>query len=52
MKKAPMGFGAERAPRTALSQKDFDIGCAKGPVSSKNAKTWVVEKTVCLLRRI
>lgn len=52
MTKAPTELDAERALRAALSQMGSHVGCAKGPVSGKNTKTWVVEKTISLAWRI
>ncbi|KAM0557038.1 hypothetical protein ACHAPJ_005718 [Fusarium lateritium] len=52
MKKAPTELDAERALRAALSQMGSHVGCAKGPVSGKNTKTWVVENTISLSWRI
>ncbi|KAN0112468.1 DUF917 domain containing protein [Hyaloscypha variabilis] len=42
----------ERAFRAALSQMGSHVGCAKGPVSGKNTKSWVVEHTISLSWRI
>lgn len=52
MKSAPTELDAERALRAALSQMGSHVGCAKGPVSGKNTKTWVVENTMSLSWRI
>lgn len=52
MKSAPTEFDAERALRAALSQMGSHVGCAKGPVSGKNTKKWVVENTMSLSWRI
>lgn len=52
MTKAPTEQDAERALRAALSQMGSHVGCAKGPVSGKNTKTWVVENTMSLSWRI
>ncbi|KAJ4254498.1 hypothetical protein NW762_010097 [Fusarium torreyae] len=52
MKKAPTELDAERALRAALSQMGSHVGCAKGPVSGKNTKAWVVENTISLSWRI
>ncbi|KAM5370621.1 hypothetical protein ACJZ2D_008447 [Fusarium nematophilum] len=52
MKKAPTELDAERALRAALSQMGSHVGCAKGPVSGKNTKAWVVENTMSLSWRI
>ncbi|KAH6869763.1 hypothetical protein B0T10DRAFT_593248 [Thelonectria olida] len=52
MTKAPTELDAERALRAALSQMGSHVGCAKGPVSGKNTKAWVVENTMSLSWRI
>lgn len=52
MKKSPTELDAERALRAALSQMGSHVGCAKGPVSGKNTKSWVVENTMSLSWRI
>ena len=52
MTKAPTELAAERALRAALSQMGSHVGCAKGPVSGKNTKAWVVENTMSLAWRI
>lgn len=52
MTKAPTELDAEKALRAALSQMGSHVGCAKGPVSGKNTKTWVVENTMSLAWRI
>lgn len=52
MTKAPTELDAERALRAALSQMGSHVGCAKGPVSGKNTKSWVVENTMSLSWRI
>lgn len=52
MTKAPTELDAERALRAALSQMGSHVGCAKGPVSGKNTKAWVVENTMSLAWRI
>lgn len=52
MKRAPTELDAERALRAALSQMGSHVGCAKGPVSGKNAKEWAVENTMSLAWRI
>lgn len=52
MTKAPTELDAERALRAALSQMGSHVGCAKGPVSGQNTKTWVVENTMSLSWRI
>lgn len=52
MKKARSELDAERALRGALSQMGSHVGCAKGPVSGKNTKEWVVENTMSLSWRI
>lgn len=52
MTHAPTELDAERALRAALSQMGSHVGCAKGPVSGKNTKKWVVENTTSLSWRI
>lgn len=52
MTKARTELEVERAFRAALSQMGSHVGCAKGPVSGANTKTWVVENTVSLSWRI
>lgn len=52
MTKAPTELDAERALRAALSQMGSHVGCAKGPVSGANTKSWVVENTMSLSWRI
>ena len=52
MTKAKSELMVERAFRAALSQMGSHVGCAKGPVSGKNTKTWVVEHTISLSWRI
>lgn len=52
MTKARTELEAERAFRAALSQMGSHVGCAKGPVSGANTKTWVVENTISLSWRI
>lgn len=52
MTKAPTELDAERALRAALSQMGSHVGCAKGPVSGANTKSWVVENTMSLAWRI
>ncbi|KAK1598889.1 uncharacterized protein LY79DRAFT_586419 [Colletotrichum navitas] len=52
MTKARTELDAERAFRAALSQMGSHVGCAKGPVSGRDAKSWVVENTVSLSWRI
>ncbi|CAG9988708.1 unnamed protein product [Clonostachys byssicola] len=52
MTHAPTELDAERALRAALSQMGSHVGCAKGPVSGKNTKKWVVENTMSLSWRI
>ncbi|OLN83092.1 Hydantoin utilization protein A 4 [Colletotrichum chlorophyti] len=52
MTKAPTELDAERALRAALSQMGSHVGCAKGPVSGRNTKAWVVENTMSLAWRI
>ncbi|KAI1073918.1 hypothetical protein F5B20DRAFT_565531 [Whalleya microplaca] len=52
MTKAHTELDVERAFRAALSQMGSHVGCAKGPVSGANTKSWVVENTVSLSWRI
>lgn len=52
MTKARTELEVERAFRAALSQMGSHVGCAKGPVSGANTKTWVVENTISLSWRI
>ncbi|KAJ3987540.1 hypothetical protein F5890DRAFT_1497473 [Lentinula detonsa] len=42
----------ERAFRAALSEMGSHVGCAKGPCSGKDMKTWVIEYTLSLSWRI
>ncbi|KAE9411054.1 DUF917-domain-containing protein [Gymnopus androsaceus JB14] len=42
----------ERALRAALSEMGSSVGCARGPCSGKNMKTWVIENTISLSWRI
>lgn len=52
MTKAKNELMVERAFRAALSQMGSHVACAKGPVSGKNTKSWVVEHTISLSWRI
>ncbi|KAF5516710.1 putative D-/L-hydantoinase subunit A [Colletotrichum siamense] len=52
MTKSRTELDAERAFRAALSQMGSHVGCAKGPVSGRDTKSWVVENTVSLSWRI
>ncbi|OHW91158.1 hydantoinase protein [Colletotrichum incanum] len=52
MTKARTELDAERAFRAALSQMGSHVGCAKGPVSGRDTKSWVVENTLSLSWRI
>lgn len=52
MTQAKSELMVERAFRAALSQMGSHVGCAKGPVSGKNTKSWVVEHTISLSWRI
>ncbi|KAF4775312.1 hypothetical protein HER10_EVM0009083 [Colletotrichum scovillei] len=52
MTKARTELDAERAFRAALSQMGSHVGCAKGPVSGRDTKSWVVENTISLSWRI
>jgi DUF917 family protein len=52
MTQAKSELMVERAFRAALSQMGSHVGCAKGPVSGKNTKSWIVEHTISLSWRI
>jgi DUF917 family protein len=52
MTQAKSELMVERVFRAALFQMGSHVGCAKGPVSGKNTKSWVVEHTVSLSWRI
>ncbi|KAG0646245.1 hypothetical protein D0Z07_8135 [Hyphodiscus hymeniophilus] len=52
MTKAKSELMVERAFRAALSQMGSHVACAKGPISGKNTKCWVVEHTISLSWRI
>lgn len=52
MTKANSELQVERAFRAALSQMGSHVACAKGPVSGKNTRLWVVEHTISLSWRI
>lgn len=52
MTQAKSELMVKRAFRAALSQMGSHVGCAKGPVSGKNTKSWVVEHTISLSWRI
>jgi DUF917 family protein len=52
MTQAKSELMVERAFRAALSQMGSHVGCAKGPVTGKNTKDWVVEHTISLSWRI
>lgn len=52
MTKAKSELMVERAFRAALSQMGSHVACAKGPISGKNTKNWVVEHTISLSWRI
>jgi len=52
MTQAKSELMVERAFRAALSQMGSHVGCAKGLVSGKNTKSWVVEHTISLSWRI
>ena len=52
MTKAKSELMVERAFRAALSQMGSHVACAKGPISGKNTKSWVVEHTISLSWRI
>ena len=52
MTQAKSELMVERAFRAALSQMGSHVACAKGPISGKNTKSWVVEHTISLSWRI
>jgi DUF917 family protein len=52
MTQAKSELTVERAFRAALSQMGSHVGCAKGPVTGKNTRSWVVEHTLSLSWRI
>ena len=52
MTRAKSELMVERAFRAALSQMGSHVGCAKGPISGKNTRSWVVEHTISLSWRI
>ncbi|KAF8849050.1 DUF917-domain-containing protein [Acephala macrosclerotiorum] len=52
MTQAKSELMVEKAFRAALSQMGSHVACAKGPVTGKNTKTWVVENTISLSWRI
>jgi DUF917 family protein len=52
MTQAKSELMVERAFRAALSQMGSHVACAKGPVTGKNTKSWVVEHTISLSWRI
>jgi DUF917 family protein len=52
MTQAKSELMVERAFRAALSQMGSHVGCAKGPVSGKDTKIWVIEHTISLSWRI
>lgn len=52
MKEAKSELMVEKAFRAALSQMGSHVACAKGPVTGKNTKKWVVEHTISLAWRI
>jgi DUF917 family protein len=52
MTKARSELMVERAFRAALSQMGSHVGCAKGPITGANTKSWVVEHTISLSWRI
>jgi DUF917 family protein len=52
MTKARSEVMVERAFRAALSQMGSHVGCAKGPITGANTKSWVVEHTISLSWRI
>ena len=52
MTKAKSELMVECAFRAALSQMGSHVACAKGPISGKNTKNWVVEHTISLSWRI
>ncbi|CZR52674.1 related to D-amino acid hydantoin hydrolase (hydantoinase) [Phialocephala subalpina] len=52
MTQAKSELMVEKAFRAALSQMGSHVACAKGPVTGKNTKSWVVEHTISLSWRI
>jgi DUF917 family protein len=52
MTKATSELQVERSFRAALSQMGSHVGCAKGPITGANTKSWVVEHTISLSWRI
>lgn len=52
MTQATSELMVEQAFRAALSTMGSHVACAKGPVSGKNTKRWVVEHTISLSWRI
>ncbi|RDW59966.1 hypothetical protein BP6252_13053 [Coleophoma cylindrospora] len=52
MTQATSELMVEKAFRAALSQMGSHVACAKGPVSGRNTKSWVVEHTISLSWRI
>ena len=52
MTKAKNELMVERAFRAALSQMGSHVACAKGPISGKNTRSWVIEHTLSLSWRI
>ncbi|KAH8687733.1 hypothetical protein BGZ60DRAFT_522381 [Tricladium varicosporioides] len=52
MTQAKSELMVERAFRAALSQMGSHVGCAKGPITGANTKSWVVEHTISLSWRI
>lgn len=52
MTQAKSELMVEKAFRAALSQMGSHVACAKGPITGKNTKSWVVEYTISLSWRI
>lgn len=52
MTQAKSELMVEKAFRAALSQMGSHVACAKGPITGKNTKIWVVEHTISLSWRI
>ena len=52
MTQAKSELMVEKAFRAALSQMGSHVACAKGPITGKNTKSWVVEHTISLSWRI
>jgi hypothetical protein len=52
MTQAKSELMVEKAFRAALSQMGSHVACAKGPITGKNTKSWVVEHTISLSWRM